>query len=359
MKKSDVLSLLQKWLGEGSISNEQAAYMQAEIEQFTANRSSTQFIASIMYVGAAALALGVLMFIASNWEVLPKIFKLACALLLPVIPLLFAYYKLILKNTSMVLARAANVLGVAMIGGSMSIIGQVYNLEPDYTLFFWMWAVLSVPFLLLFRKVENTFSFAVLLAASVGASLLDLVESYRIESSGAILLFTYSALFYCAAMYFIGSLFRRVQAWEESTRLLRIGAGSISITILFVTTFDWYAQLLTNDWGLFRSGDDGSWIPYAILFNIVFIIYLVFVMHRAIRFEEYEFAFTVVRMFMLYLIVKYFTLFYDMFQTGILMIGGGILFITAGWLLERYRKDIIEYFKQMAPKNNAPSHPLI
>jgi hypothetical protein len=154
-------------------------------------------------------------------------------------------------------------------------------------------------------------------------------------------------------MYLVGSLFRSSVEWKDSTRLLRVGAGALSITVLFIMTFDWYAQLLTDDFGYFGyGGRGGEWIPFAIFFNLLFVGYLVFVMLRAIRFEEYEFAFTVVRMFALYFIVKYFTLFYDMFDTGLLLMVGGVLFIGAGWVLEKYRRVVIEYFKTTSAKDN-------
>ena len=95
MKKRDLDALIQKWATSGAITSEQAAFMRDEVATFTSERSGDTFIKAIMYIGATALSLGCLLLVASNWEHLTKTMKLVLTLLMPVVPLAYAYWQLV------------------------------------------------------------------------------------------------------------------------------------------------------------------------------------------------------------------------------------------------------------------------
>ena len=92
-----------------------------------------------------------------------------------------------------------------------------------------------------------------------------------------------------------------------------------------------------------KSGN--NWEVASLFFNLFFIGFLVFAILRSVKFEEYNFAFSLVRLFALYLLVKYFTLFFDMFDTGLFFMIGGALFITGGWYMEKNRERLTEFMK--------------
>lgn len=347
MKKADIDALVDGWAGRGVVSAEQAATMKAEVAAVTSERSGTNFINAVMYIGATALAMGALLFIASNWEVLTKEVKLVLTLVLPILPLSFAYYRLSVCGSATVLARAANILGMALIGGSIALVGQIYHLSSNLEGFLWMWVLLSTPFLFLFRKPENVLFSAVLTGAAIFTSLITYFERTDLEDGVAIVLTTVAALVYALFLYSLGSAVRTLPSWQGSGRLLRVGAGMLAIVVLFITTFDEYAKEVTG----VTYNEPSGWQGLAFVFNIVFIGFLVGVLWRAMRYEEYSFAFTVVRIFGLYLLVKYFTLFYDMMNTGIFFMVGGVLFILGGWLLERNRPALLSYLKDTTARS--------
>lgn len=357
MKQKDILELIERWRDTGVVSLEQAGYMKAEVEAITKETSGNRFITTIMLFGAAALSLGVLLVIASNWRYFGDGIKTLIALLLPVLPLTFAYVQLVARQKSTVLARAANVLGVALIGGSLALIGQIYNLEADYTRFLYTWTFLSLPFIYVFKRPENVLVSVVMLGASIVASLFDWFSSSS-DETGFIITLTLAALIYAAACYQVGNLLRHVVAWATSARLLRLWAATVGSVTLFITTFEFYARLATgSDLYSYGRTANNDWVPLMIILNITFILFLVFVLVRAYRYQEASLAVSTVRLFGIYLIAKYITLFSEMLDTGVFMILGGVLFISGAWFLERNKSYIVHLMRQEAPPR-PPAQPV-
>ena len=328
MRKKEFASLIAKWETEGVVTREQADYMRFEIDAVTAEQSGNRFIAIVMYIGAIALAAGALLSIASNWSWLGREVKLLLTILLPVLPLSFAYWQLEMRRQTHVLGRAANIVGVALIGGALALIGQIYNLESNMTSFLWTWSVLSIPFVFVFRKPENLFLSVLGVGIALVYGTIDLLSTAVDDPATIILVPTWLALGYCLLVYVVASAFRHSEAWSDGLRLLRVSSGAVAGAVPFLTTFDVYARAVAG-W------DGGAWFIYSVLFNLLFIGYLLFALYRATRYEEQSFAFGILRLFGIYIVVKYITLFDSMFGTGMLFIGAGVLFIVGGWLLEK------------------------
>lgn len=346
MKKADIDSLISHWQETNIITEEQALRMKTDTGHVISEKSGDTFIAAITYMGAAALSLGAFSLIASNWSGFSKEIKLLLTILLPVVPLSFAYWQMMILNKKKVLGISANILGLTLIGGALTLIGQIYNLAPDMVSFLWTWSLLTVPFVFVFQRKENVSISTILIGSSILASLFDFFEKNNIDERAIALLMTLSTLLYAYSMYIAGDAMRRMQNWIESGRFLRIGSGIIASTVLFFTTFEGYARsLLQPSSYLYTDSYNTNWIPLSLALNAFFIGFLMFAITRAIKYEEYTFAFSFVRFFGLYLMVKYVTLFSDMLSTGLFFVIGGILFITGGYILEKNKKTLIAYMK--------------
>ncbi len=349
MKKSTVEALIDSWQRTGIVSAEQVTLMKTDLARVTSERSGSYFIAAVMYVGAAALALGALLFISSNWSAMTKEIKLGLTLLLPLLPLTYAYYRLCVCHCATVLGRAANILGLALIGGSIALIGQIYHLPANLEGFLWLWTLLTTPFLFIYRKPENVVFAAALTGAALFASLVNWVERTTYSDGTALLLFTLAVLMYAVVLNGLGILLRDHPTWDVGARLLRLGSGVIGVVTLFITTFEEYARAVADvpyyaydEFGRALQSS-ASWMPLSLIFNAIFIVVLLYIMLRAVKFEEYGYAFTIVRIFGLYLIVKYCTLFYDLFNTGIFFMIGGLLFLGGAFMLERHKALFLRY----------------
>ncbi len=251
-------------------------------------------------------------------------------------PILFAYWQLVVKGEEKILSRAANIIGLVLVGGSLALIRQLYNLESNMMAFLWTWTLLTTPFVFVFKEKENViFSALMIISTLLFPTFKFLVDSGMDED----VMFTFGTiaiLFYSYLLYLTGVGLGYLSSWASSGRLLKIGGFGLASIILFATTFEWYAETIT---------DSGDWEAISIALNIFFIGFLVFALIRTIKFEAYSFIFTIVRFFLLYLLVKYFTLFYSMFDTGLFFIIGGLLFIAGGWLLEKKKSLLIDYIK--------------
>jgi uncharacterized membrane protein len=340
MKKQEVKEMITSWFQSGYISQEQADYMKSDLDKRTSENSGKKFISAIMYIGAIALSLGALLLIASNWSGLSKTVKLILTILLPVAPISFAYWKIIVKDQAeYVLGRAANLLGMFLVGGSLAMIGQLYNLESNLTSFFWTWTLLTFPFIFVFKKGENALFSSAIVGVSIAVSMVRFFEMNNMDEGSIVIMYTCVALIYAAALYAIGLLLRQSKNWIQTGSLLRKGGGSVALITLFITTFEFYARMIVG--GTYRN--PGNWEVLSIAFNVFFIGFMVFVLVRSIKFEEYDYAFSVVRLFGIYLFVKYITLFYSMLDTGLFFIIGGIIFITGGLFLEKKKDFIFSY----------------
>jgi uncharacterized membrane protein len=208
---------------------------------------------------------------------------------------------------------------------------------------------MTTPFLWVFKKPENVLFAAVLWGCALGASYLTYIDQMALDEGSVLAVATVLVLCYASLLYVLGHFFRRRSPWEGGARLLRFGSVGLAMVTLFVTTFEEYAKTVLDYRYTYTVllGDQvtGSselgWMVLSLGLNAVFIGFLSLMIFVAVRHEEFGAAFTVVRIFALYLLVKYFTLFYTMFDTGLFFMLGGLLFIVGGWILERNRAELL------------------
>lgn len=72
-----------------------------------------------------------ILFFASNWEYLGHTTKLLLINILPIIPLISGYYLSEIKKDFPILGKSLIFLGVLLIGASIALYGQLYNLDSN------------------------------------------------------------------------------------------------------------------------------------------------------------------------------------------------------------------------------------
>lgn len=334
--------LADRWQASGVISPEQAAYIKNDAEQYVSEASGGKFITGLMYMGALALIGGVLLVIASHWMDFSDGLKSLIAILMPVVPLTFAYWQLFVKQEETVLARVANVVGVGLVGGSIALIEQIYHLQSSIQGTLWLWAFLVIPFTFVFKRAENVLFSVILIGVALFATLLDFFDDSNLADETALVLLTVATLGYSYVMYAVGSGLRYIETWKSGGRILRIGGGVIAVIMLFITTFEEYAEAVIG----YHDYQGEMAMILSIILNLFFIGFMVFAFFRAIKYEEYDFAFSVVRMAALYLFVKYVTLFSSMLDTGLFLIVGGLIFTLGARFLEKNKDTLVQYMKE-------------
>ncbi|PHR90873.1 MAG: hypothetical protein COA69_14255 [Robiginitomaculum sp.] len=336
--QQNVGKLISHWQVQDVITAQQAKRMRADIELDTSQRTKNRLISSLSTMGALTVAAGVILFVASNWNVLPHIFKLFMAILLPTLPLCLAYWILWVNKAHVALGRGALIIGVLLIGAAMAIIGQVYNLEPEYTRFLGFWILLALPFVFIFKRTIAVIIVTVLTGFWIPFLLFDTVFE-GVDEEWAISFLPLVYLVYAGVLYRLGKYCgAKTVDWQHTGKFLRIIGAKLGIIMMFCTTFEFYAETL-NDLGL-RIPENSL----LLIFNLLFVAFLIFVLVKAIRAEAETVIGMVFFWFGLFIIVRYFDLFWNMLPTSLFFIAGGGVFIIGAYVLEKQRKKLLAGF---------------
>ena len=141
---------LRVWVDKGLVDAPAASAILSEYDSrpasFSAGRVLT--VMAALLVGAA-----ILLFVASNWEEIPRIVRL-----LGLVALIWAFYLgaayLFARGRSIV-ATASLILGTMTFGGSMSLVGQMYNISGDGLAMMIIWFAAACIAAALFRSAAQ------------------------------------------------------------------------------------------------------------------------------------------------------------------------------------------------------------
>jgi len=104
-----------------------------------------QFFDRLLVVaGALLVAVGVIFFVAFNWQALGRFAKLGMLEALVVLPTVYA----LLPGVQLLRAKAALLFAVLVLGGLLALVGQTYQTGADNYELFVAWALLALPWVL-------------------------------------------------------------------------------------------------------------------------------------------------------------------------------------------------------------------
>lgn len=105
-------------------------------------KGGLSFVRIILLLGALLVGLGILSFIASNWQVMSKVSRFGL-ILISFVGFQLAGYKL--TNLYPKLARSLTYISVFIYGAGIFLIGQMFNFGGHFTQAFLLWAVGILP----------------------------------------------------------------------------------------------------------------------------------------------------------------------------------------------------------------------
>lgn len=138
---------IKSWQSEGVISLETARVLQQRYP--VTKRSMTQTLALL---GSILLGVGVILFFAANWEVMPRYFKVAVALLSFILASSIGYHLRYVQKTYPQVGYALLILGSLLYGAAIWLIGQIFHLQPEAAIGFFLWYLGIIPMAYLFRS---------------------------------------------------------------------------------------------------------------------------------------------------------------------------------------------------------------
>lgn len=140
------------WVKEGLISPETAETL---IKRYpVAKRSMTQTLALL---GVILLGIGVILFFAANWQLMPRILKIAVVVFSFTFSYASGYYLRYHKGTYPKVGYALLCLGSLLYGASIWLIAQIFHLQAEESLGFLLWYLGVMPVAFLFRSSFNLF----------------------------------------------------------------------------------------------------------------------------------------------------------------------------------------------------------
>ena len=142
------------WVSEGLIRAEQAEMLLARYGMAGGESTRTlrwrQMAAILGALGALLIGSGIILVMASNWEEIPRVLRLAILIIATLASYCAGYYLAYEKRTYPAVGKALVLLGSLLFGASIFLIGQMYHISgeggaAEYSAGFFWWFAGTLP----------------------------------------------------------------------------------------------------------------------------------------------------------------------------------------------------------------------
>lgn len=163
---------LNTWVQRSLITKEQ----QEKILTFERNNNSGFVAKTALVIAGLFIGLGFCLIVAANWEKLPTLFKFALDFAVFGAFLYGAYYSI--QNKRPHFRDMFLFLSFLMIGATIGLVAQTFNLNGGWSSFALSWAFLSFPYVLLSRSISFNIIWSLLSFSAVSEDLLEQFFDY-------------------------------------------------------------------------------------------------------------------------------------------------------------------------------------
>ncbi|NQV36422.1 MAG: DUF2157 domain-containing protein [Candidatus Marinimicrobia bacterium] len=383
---------IKKWLSEGKISEEQATMMIKENLIAAKEKSSNKFLGVISVLGSIFLGIGIIWIVASNWDGMPDLVKII-VLLGSTGGLIYLGYKIgFNKRNFPTTGHSLILLGAILFGASIFLIAQIYNVRANtsYLIFIWLLGVL--PLVYIFQSPLVTFLSCIVFCLWFNSIVFDDFINF---SGQRVAFITFFYQTFGLLLFSIGSLHYFLEKYAKVARAYRLIGIYLVICILFAFTFRFSfeglekisSELTANPmmisviYGFIvvmlginlkfnPSKSDSNLLENTIALAILTVI---FALNMAIQFEQYYRVFWLLFNFLFvgliivlfrigynrrdmklvniasvstffFLIFKFFDIFSNLLDNGIIWLVFGIALLVGSILFEKKRRKIRESF---------------
>ncbi len=307
---------------------------------------SLNFVKVVLTIGALLVGLGILSFIASNWDAMSKLAKL-----LVIIGMYAAVngvgYRAMTKYPKT--ARSLIYLGVLIYGAGIFLIGQTFNLGGDFTNAFLLWGAGILPLAWLYKDMIVYIFAQVVLLVFVMSSfdsgwwniwILPVVAGlYALNTQMAdskIGTFFNNLVLFAGAGYFLINL--DVDGLVAAGLYLALGALLYAVRLPYNREiFKFQGGLCFGIAGLFITGKSlwahypvfGDGITASIVFAVLFVLLLLAYVRTGSLMALVFVCATILRF--------YFDTFFDFMPKSFFFIIGGLILLGFGFYFERLR----------------------
>ncbi len=377
------------WVSEGLVSAEQAAALRSRYAGAAMREEPrSRAVSALALIGAIAIGLGVIGFLAANWEAMSHGLRLA--LLSGAIAASYAAAFHLRERTGSRprIGEALYLLGVILFGSALFLVGQMYNVEAHDPLALLIWGAGATATALVVRSRPVAWTALLILTGWVGFELGTAID----DSGDNWAAFPVVAVFYGCALYGLATaaLERLPRDWFAVSGFAPAGRRlglPLALGGLFVFTFSEAADELGGagdsigtglkvGLGLFAvvalasaavlaltrrrsalyegagvavavasllfavlAGGNGT--AYALLFNLIFAVVALGAIYAGYVTDEPWLVNLGVLFVAIDLVGRYFDVFWSALPRSAGLIGAGILILAIASLLERQRKRLL------------------
>lgn len=331
--KKELLTHISRWKEKEIISSTQENLILKDLETESTTNNFFKIIATI---GSLFIGIGIILIISSNWEQLPKFLKLILILAMPTAGLGIGYYLSYIKQDFKKIGDSLIMLSSLLIGASLALLGQLYNLDGTVASLLLKWTILTLPLTYIFRfKTLSAISIS-LLYITILTYIFDTFK-YNMESEIIMQTFTFLPLTIILISYFTRkTIFEKLEIdkFKPVQQMFEIISIKVLLFTLLIGTIDENLYLLGET---FVSGIIQHGLFLASVFGIMYFSN-----------KENNHILRNSTFFWLgaFMIIKYFDWFWGYAETG-------LFFVIFGLFLLGLVYTYIKVTKNLDSKNNS------
>lgn len=395
---------IEQWLRDGTITQEQANKMLADSQEDRKEQSSNKLIVAISTIGSILLGIGAILFVASNWAVIPNIMKILILVGSTFGAYYLGYFFKYQKQNLPKVGASLIFLGALLFGATVFLIAQMYNINANSHVLVLIWLIGVLPLVYAFQSSPIAGLSALLFYVWIGLFVFKGLDFYRAQGD----FFKLPVLYLVSGvlLFGIGQLHYLSEKLKSVARVYRLTGIKIAMVSLFFLTFRFFSghyenygffsksletseqftfglilfsvvALLLAIIGLFFNPSKSStnilenslalglasialvffFFPattniYVLLFNLILaglVFTLLFVGYQR---EDMQIVNTGMFWLSALILVRYFDFFWDLLPRSLFFMVGGLILVLGGIALEKKRR-------QLKTKFTATSTPVV
>lgn len=268
--------LINSWVKEKIITKEQAAKIEKSVAEYNSSSMSQNFIRAVSIIGALALGLGVILFVASNWEEISSVVKVFILAGSTFFTLVIGHYLREVRTAYEKTGGALIFLAALLFGASVMLIAQIYHVNAHAHWLLLLWLLGILPMVYIYRLKALAFMAVVLTLFWTGFFSFRGVnfDENFLRAFPTIFMLTGTALFGLGGLnYFSDKL-------KDIARSFRVLGVLVGVLALMPLTFRFFSgQIDSNGYlGFMSLGElaknSPSLVQSLLLFSVVSVISL-------------------------------------------------------------------------------------
>lgn len=262
---------IDRWLREGVITQEQATKMLADSTEYRKEQSSNKLIIVISTVGSILLGIGAILFVASNWAVLPDIVKILILVGSTFGTYWAGYYLKYQRQNLPKVGTSLIFLGALLFGATVFLIAQMYNVNANSHILVLIWLLGILPFVYGFSSPSIAVLATLLFCLWIGLFVFKGLDFYHAQGD----LFKLPVLYLVLGVLLssIGAMHHLSDKLKDVAWVYKLFGIKIALTSLFFLTFRFFSGFYEDLYFFSRSLETSSQFTLSfVIFSILAIV---------------------------------------------------------------------------------------